>query len=138
MDKRGSEVSTENIELLRRAYAYTQATGKVYAEAFAPDFVWDMSNYEGWPEQQRYEGVDGANRFLDDWVGAWDNWELEIREIYDVGDRVVVLSHQRGRARTTGMTLDMMFAQIWTIRGGLLTRMDMYSDPSEAAKAVRP
>ena len=95
-----------------------------------------MSKYEGWPEEQRYEGVDGANRFLDDWVGAWEDWELEIRDIYDAGDKVVVVAYQRGRARMTGMTLDMTFAQTWTIREGRLTRMDMYSDPSEALKAV--
>jgi ketosteroid isomerase-like protein len=34
------------------------------------------------------------------------------------------------------MPLDMVFAQTWTIRDGRLTRMDMYSDPSEALKAV--
>ena len=32
-----------------------------------------MSKYEGWLEQQRYEGADGAQRFLDDWTGAWDD-----------------------------------------------------------------
>jgi ketosteroid isomerase-like protein len=95
-----------------------------------------MSKYEGWPEQQRYEGVDGAQRFLDDWTGAWDDWGLEIQGIYDAGDKVVVVVHQRGRARTTGMTLDMVFAQTWTIRDGRLTRMDMYSDPSDALKAA--
>ena len=124
------------MELVRRAYGHTQATGRVYAEGFAPEFVWDMSQYEGWPEQQRYEGVDGAQRFVDDWTGAWDDWEIEIEEIYDVGDEVVVVVHQRGRARTTGMALDMAFAQTWTIRDGRLTRMDMYSDPSEAIKAA--
>jgi ketosteroid isomerase-like protein len=50
---------------------------------------------------------------------------VEIHEIYDAGDKVVVVVYQRGRARTTGMTLDMMFAQTWTIREGQLTRMDM-------------
>ena len=129
-------MSEQNMELVRRAYAHTQATGQAYAEGFAPEFVWDMSKYEGWPEQQRYEGVDGAQRFIDDWTGAWDDWEIEIEEIYDVGDEVVVVVHQRGRARTTGMALDMAFAQTWTIRDGRLTRMDMYSDPSDALKAV--
>jgi len=129
-------VSRENVELVRRAYGHTQATGQVYAEGFAPEFVWDMSRYEGWPEQQRYEGVDGAQRFVDDWTGAWDDWEIEIEQLYDVGDEVVVVAHQRGRARTTGMALDMVFAQTWTIRDGRLTRMDMYSDPSAALKAV--
>ena len=51
-------MSREDVELVRRAYAHTQATGQVYAERFAPGFVWDMSNYEGWPEQQRYEGAE--------------------------------------------------------------------------------
>ncbi len=129
-------VSQENVELVTRAYAHTQATGQVYAQGLASGFVWDMSKYEGWPEQQRYEGVDGANRFLDDWVGAWDDWELEIEEIFDAGDKVVVVVHQRGRARATGMTLDMVFAQIWTIRDGRLARMDMYSEPIDALRAV--
>jgi ketosteroid isomerase-like protein len=122
--------------LVQRAYAHTQATGQVYAEGFAPGFVWDMSRFEGWPEQQRYEGVEGAQRFLDDWTGAWDDWEVEIRETYEVGEKVAVIVHQRGRARTTGMALEMVLAQIWTIRDRRLTRMDMFSDPSEALKAV--
>jgi ketosteroid isomerase-like protein len=128
-------VSEENVELVRRAYAHTRATRQVYAEGFAPDFVWDMSKYEGWPEQQRYDGVNGAQRFLDDWTGAWDDWEMDIQETHDAGDKVVAVVRQRGRARTTGMALDMLFAQTWTIRDGRLTGMAMYSDPSEALKA---
>jgi ketosteroid isomerase-like protein len=129
-------MSREDLELVLRAYAHTQATGQVYAEGFARDFVWDMSKFEGWPEQQRYEGIDGAQRFLDDWTGAWDDWEMEIQQAYDAGEKVVVVVHQQGRARTTGMALSMVFAQIWTTRAGRLTRMDMYSDPSEALEAM--
>jgi ketosteroid isomerase-like protein len=129
-------MSEENVELVRRAYAHTEATKQVYAEGLAPDFIWDMSKYEGWPEQQYYEGVDGAQRFLDDWTGVWREWELEVEKICDAGDKVVALLHARGRAGTTGMRLDMAFAQAWTIREGRLVRMDMYSDPSEALEAV--
>ena len=129
-------MSEEDVELVRRAYTHTQATGQVYAEGFAPGFIWDMSKYEGWPEQQRYEGADGAQRFLDDWTGAWDDWELRIEGIYDASDKVVVVVHQQGRARITGMALDMVFAQTWTIRDGRLARMDMYSDPADALEAA--
>src|ERR1700746_705939 len=108
-------MSEEGVELVRRGYAHSLATGEVYAEGSAPGLVWDMSKYEGWPEQQVYEGIDDANRFMRDWVGAWDDWELVIRDIYDAGEKVVVIVQQRGRARTTGMALDMVFAQIWTI-----------------------
>jgi ketosteroid isomerase-like protein len=34
------------------------------------------------------------------------------------------------------MPVDMSFAQVWTLRDGKQTRMEMYSDPNEALKAV--
>jgi ketosteroid isomerase-like protein len=129
-------MSEENVELVRSAYEHAQATGQVHAQVLARDFVWDMSNFSGWLEQQFYEGVDGAQSFLDDWGEAWVDWEFEIEDIHDADAKVVVVVHQWGRARTTGMALDMVFAQIWTIGDGRLTRADMYSDPSEALKAV--
>jgi ketosteroid isomerase-like protein len=129
-------VSQENVELVIRSYAHAQATGQVYAEGLDPAFVWDMSKYEGWPEQQRYEGIEGASRFLDDWAGAWDDWELELQAIEDAGDKVVAVVRQRGRAKASGMALDMVFAQVWTIRDGRLIRMDMYSNPSDALRAA--
>ena len=52
------------------------------------------------------------------------------------GERVVAVMHQRGRSKGTGVQVDMLFAQVWTLRGGEWIRMDMYSDPSEALKAV--
>jgi hypothetical protein len=30
----------------------------------------------------------------------------------------------------------MAFAQVWTLRDGLETRMEMYSDPAEARRAL--
>ncbi len=34
------------------------------------------------------------------------------------------------------MPVDMSFAQVWTVRDGKQTRMDMYSDPEEALQAL--
>lgn len=45
-------MSRGDVEPVRRAYAHIQATGQIYAEGFARGFVWDMSKFEGWPEQQ--------------------------------------------------------------------------------------
>ncbi|HWX97881.1 MAG TPA: nuclear transport factor 2 family protein [Solirubrobacteraceae bacterium] len=125
-------MSTENIELVRRGYDEFRATGRLVAELAAPEFVWDMSHFRGWPEQQVYEGVEGAKRFLEEWTAAWDDWELEVDELHDAGDRVVALLRQRGRSKATGMPVEMSLAQVWTIRDGRETRMDMYSDRAEA------
>ena len=122
--------------MVRRGYEQFAATGRFVAEIASPDFVWDMSNFHGWPEQQTYEGADGVDRFLESWVSAWDDWELEVDAIHDAGDKVVVLVSQRGRSKATGMPVEMSFAQVWTLRDGEQTRMDMYSDRDEALKAT--
>jgi ketosteroid isomerase-like protein len=129
-------MSRDNVELVRDAYEQFATTGHLAAETATPDFAWDMSNFHGWPEQEVYEGVDGAEAFLRDWTAAWDDWELEVEALRDAGDRVVALVRQRGRSKAAGMLVDMSFAQVWTLRDGMHARMEMYSEPNEALQAV--
>jgi ketosteroid isomerase-like protein len=124
-------MSQENVEAMRRGYEHYLATGEVRAH---PDLVWDVSRL-GWPEQQIYPGVEGAQRFNAEWAAAWDDWELEVEDILDAGERVVVILNQRGCAKATGITVDMRFAQVWTFRDGQATRMQMYADVEEALDA---
>jgi ketosteroid isomerase-like protein len=129
-------MSLENVEIVRGAYERFRATRRVVAELVTPNFIWDMSNFRGWPEQQVYEGPEGAQSFIDEWSGAWDDWELEVDALHDAGERVVALIHQRGRSKANGLPVDMSFAQVWTIKDGKQTRMDMYSDCIEALEAA--
>jgi hypothetical protein len=90
-------MSQENVEIVREGYERFVATGELVADLATDDFVWDMSHFHGWPEQQLYEGVDGAQAFLSAWMGAWEDWELELEALHDAGDNVLALMHQRGR-----------------------------------------
>jgi hypothetical protein len=56
-------MSQENMKIVRWAYEEFEARGALIAEIAAPDFVWDMSHFSGWPEQQIYEGVEGPANF---------------------------------------------------------------------------
>lgn len=125
-------MSEENVHLTRKGYERFAATGEFVADLAAPDFVWDMSSFHGWPDAQVYEGVAGAQRFLREWLATWEDWELEVDELRDAGDKVVALVTQRGRPKAGGLPVDMHFAQVWTIRDGRQTRMEMYSDRAEA------
>ena len=129
-------MSRANVELVRGGYEEFRATGE-FAEGFvSAEFVWDMSKFRGWPEQQVYEGPEGARSFLTDWADAWEDWELEVEALHDAGERVVAVVRQRGRSKSTGLPVDMCFAQVWTVRDGKETRMEMYADPAEAIEAV--
>jgi ketosteroid isomerase-like protein len=129
-------MSQQNVEVVRRGFKHFQTTGDLLEEIIAPDFVWDMSKFTGWPEQEVYDGVEGARTFIRDWTDAWDEWEIEVESFHDAGEKVLVIVRQHGRSKTTGMPVDMLFAQVFTFRDGLETRMEMYADPAEALKAV--
>ena len=129
-------MSRENVETVRAGYEQFAITGQFDAKGVAPSFVWDMSHFHGWPEEMVYAGSEGARRFLADWTAAWDDWQMDVEALRDAGDSVVAVLRQRGRSKAAGMLVDMRFAQVWTFRDGEQTRMDTYSDPTEALQAV--
>lgn len=129
-------MSQENVETVRRAFEHFDATGEVHRESLDPDFVWDMSTASEWPEDQTYEGIEAVERFLRDWLEAWDEWHQEVESLHDAGDKVVAIMHQRGRAKGTGMAVEMSYAQVITFRDGMQIRSQMYVDRSEAFAAA--
>jgi ketosteroid isomerase-like protein len=129
-------MSQENVEIVRSGLERFSATGEFTDDIVTPDFAWDMSHFHGWPEQQIYEGAEGARSFLREWTDAWEDWELEVDALHDAGDKVVALMRQHGRSKAAGMPVEMSFAMVWTLRDGKEARMEMYSDPAEALGAA--
>jgi ketosteroid isomerase-like protein len=56
--------------------------------------------------------------------------------VIEAGEEVVVICHQSGRSRSTGAEVDMIFAQVWTVRGDKLSYQRMYADVDEALASV--
>jgi ketosteroid isomerase-like protein len=125
-------MSQENVANIRRGYEHFVATGEIRAH---PDLIWDVSRL-GWPDQQVYTGLEEAARFNAEWADAWDDWELEVEEYLDAGERVVVIINQRGCSKATGVPVDMRFAQVWTLRDGRAILMQMYASVDEALEAA--
>ncbi len=129
-------MSAENVEIIRRGYEEFIATRELSGERMDPEFVWDMSTFGSWPERQAYEGIEGTREFMTTWVGAWEDWQLEAEELRDAGEKVVAIVRQRGRAKGTGLRVDMRFGQVWTLRDGKQVRMEMYATPQDALRAA--
>jgi SnoaL-like domain len=92
------------VERLRAAYDYTARTGELQRERLHPEFVWDMTAFRGAILPGTYEGVDGANRFLAEWLEGFEQWSLDIEEVLDRGDRVVTVVRQRARPSEAART----------------------------------
>jgi ketosteroid isomerase-like protein len=130
-------VSRANVEIVKRGWEHFRATGEPLEDVLAPGFIWDMSTFRDlMGVREYYEGAEGIRRFLQDWTEAFEEWQIEVEAFRDAGDKVVAVCRQVARSRTSGVPVDMRFAQVFTLRDGLETRMEMYADPTEALKAV--
>jgi ketosteroid isomerase-like protein len=131
-------VSQENVDTLLSGYEWFRVNGRFPAHLATPDFVWDMSHFYGlgFLDRQVYEGAQGADDFFAEWGSAWDDWEVEVEALHDLGDKVLAITKQRGTSKLSGIPAEMRMAMLWTFREGKEARMEMYSAPSEALKAV--
>jgi ketosteroid isomerase-like protein len=132
-------VSTETpLELVRRgSEAFERGD---YATAFAtwdPDVAWDTTHFEAWPDDAVYQGRDEVIRFLqEEWVGGWASYEPRMEGIFNAGDQVVVFWNQRMVGRESGIEVEGQAATVCTVRDGLVTRIDNYTDRDEAMRAA--
>ena len=130
-------MSEENVAAARRAYGHFVATGEPLEAAIHRDFVLDMSTFRGWPEGQRYDGFEGLREFIDDWFGTWEEGgEFEVIDVREVDDQVLVLIHLRGRAKTSGVPVEMEISHLLTFKDGKQLRLAAYASHAEGLAAA--
>ena len=131
-------MSQENVEIVNGAWtASIQGDLNAVLETFDPAVEWDTTTFEGWPETGVYRGHDGVRRFFEEWLASWDDYEAGAEKYIDVDDeRVLVFCWQRGVGRDSHAPVHMDWAQLCTLRGGLVRRMAAYSDREAAREAA--
>jgi ketosteroid isomerase-like protein len=123
------------IELTRRSL---EAGGfrdlDVGLRRFAPDAVWEV------PELgSSFEGVAAIRGFVEDWLGAFSEFEIDLEEVLDLGGGVVFVvaredalpAGSAGRAR-----LQEVFAYVVTWTDGAIVRVTAYGDIAEGRAAA--
>ena len=126
-------MSQENVEIVRRAFAYEiYAVGdRAEAEAiFDPQVVINPT------EEGPSYGLDAIRDNIEHWKGAWDELQVTAEEFIDAGDRVVVTAHHRGRGRGSGIEVEDSFYLVYSLRNGKVARSDEYADRAEALEAA--
>jgi ketosteroid isomerase-like protein len=127
-------MSQENVELVRRCLAARDRGDYRAASAlFHPDVVVDLSAR---PDGRVYWGGRDAARAMQHWVDLWDDYSYEAEDVLDAGDSVVVLFRERGRAKASGASVELLGATVWTIRDGKVASSKTYTDRAEALAAV--
>jgi ketosteroid isomerase-like protein len=76
---------------------------------------------------------------FEDWFSTFpfEEWEQELNDVIDCGeDRVVALTRQRGRGSASGVSVELEYAQVITLREGKMVRVDVYLDRERALEAA--
>jgi ketosteroid isomerase-like protein len=89
------------------------------------------------PEAEPLRGRDAYRRWLEELASAWVRVEVEVREVFALPDgRVVLREDSGGLGRSSGLRTSSNITGIFTLRSGLLTRVEWHFDHAEALKAV--
>ena len=129
-------MSRQNVDIVRRLFeVYNERSFAENLDLIDPDIFWDVSRVE-LPEGASYSGRSELRSFVEAWDEGFVSDHVEAQEMFDAGDRVVVMVSHRGRGKSSGIDIDQRFAMVWTLRDGRAIRMDMYPTLDEALEAV--
>ena len=92
-------MSEENVEIVRRAFAYEYygIGGRAEAEAiFDPHVVMNPT------DEAPSEGLHAIRADFERWASAWEDLKVTVEEIIHAGDQVVLVVHHQARGRKAG------------------------------------
>ena len=131
-----SEESTtpDRVELLRRgAEALSRRDFDEFMSHFAPHAVWDLNAWG----IGTFTGVDAIRAFLEDWLGSYEEYLVEVQEVLDLGHGVVFVAYQEdGRPVGSDGRVERRQAHVTVWAAGVIERATVYTDVDEAHAAA--
>ena len=127
-------MSEQNVEIVRNAVERFKASGEMSPETAATDVAWhDPPDF---PDAKVHFGVEGVIEALGAWANAWSEWEIELDEYLDAGDRVLVRGKQRGRGKDTGAWVDQPLCLVYLLRDAKVVEVRAFFDNDQALEAA--
>jgi ketosteroid isomerase-like protein len=82
-------------------------------------------------------GKEAVGEFFADVFSQFaSDWRAEVEESRDLGDRVLIVATHHARGRTSGLPYTAQNTYLYTLRGGKISRMEIWDDREEALKAA--
>ena len=133
-------MSQENVEIVRAIYKEA-AEGRLltYRHLLHPEVEYIRTASGGEEDiglSGTWRGPDAMMKAASEWARTFELLRFEAERIIDVGDSVVVFTRHTGKAKISGLPIDAEFADVLTLRDGLIVRVAQYRHRSEALEAV--
>jgi ketosteroid isomerase-like protein len=129
-------MSQENVEVLRRGVeAFNDVDLDAMRDLITEDFEF-IPYLAALVETTTYRGLDGLRKYGEDAEEAWENIQVRVDEIRDLGDRAVTFGEIRGRGRGSGLDTQVPLAWVVDFTEGKMRRLQSYGDTREALEAA--
>jgi ketosteroid isomerase-like protein len=131
-------MSDENVEVVVGLFENTNARDfEAAMDAYADDVVLHLHG-EVWGVGGRGAvGKEAVGEWFGDWFSTFDrDYQFEIEQARDWGERVLIIATHHGRGRASGAPINQRTAWIYTVRGGKIVQCDAYSDPATALQEI--
>ena len=117
------------VELVQRSVdAVNRRDFDQFAGFFGSDSIWDLSPMG----LGIYEGSSAVRDFVEDWNGSYEEFELVLEEVLDLGNEVVfAVVVQRARLADSTAELRMRYASVNSQARRVFERITNYTDIDE-------
>src|SRR5262245_46753319 len=127
------QTQSKNLAAVHRLYE-ARGNPDIVKTVLASEVRWEV--VEGFPHSGIYHGLNGVFDFFTRLFGDFEDWHTEPSEIFEAGDRVIALGFYSARAKATRRTFKARFAHVWTLRDGVIVRLQQCADTVQLAKAT--
>jgi ketosteroid isomerase-like protein len=131
-------MSEENVEMVRSAIEAYNADPEAPFPAFMAEDFEVRPDASVFPEAKPFRSGDEFRRFLSEIDEGWEGGATTsaIREIFSVGDRVVVRVEWGGTGRASGIDLRSNLSSVWTVEDGKVVKIEYFFDHARALEAA--
>jgi ketosteroid isomerase-like protein len=131
-------MSQENVEAYKRGVdAFNRRDVEALLEELDPEVVMHLAlraMFGG--ESTAFRGHDEYREFLRDLDEAFAEFQVEISEIRDLGERLVTIGNLHDRGKESGAEVESPIGYVVDFKNGKAVRFRDYFDPKEALEAA--
>jgi hypothetical protein len=127
---------SEDAELIRRGYeAWNRGDVDAVLDLLDPRIEW--RGYTHIPEAGTLAGREQVRDWLERFLEAWEELEIELTDLIETGDKVVALVRFRALGKGSRVRVEGgVDAHVWTIRDGSVVAVKLYQGTGEALAAL--
>ena len=129
-------MSQENVEIVREHFeGVNRRDWAAVIAAYDEEVVLVVHDLVA-PDAGVFNGREAVGGWFGDWFRAFGkDYRFEVEEARSIGQHVLAVARHHGSGRASGVKVEQITANLYTVRGAKIVRVELYASATEALKA---